>query len=126
MQQVVSNAFDRTLRDIRAGESLTELSEKLSELVAAVRATGKGGKLKYELTVKPASKGETVALMIVDNIDVKLPKSERAANIFFANDQNLLQRSDPRQRELELRSVPTPATPLREVEQVQVQAVKSV
>lgn len=109
MSEIVSNSFDRTLREMRNGQCVEELSEQLAGLVAAVRLTGRGGSLTFKLTVKPASRGETVALMLTDDVNVKMPKAERPSNIFFANENNLLQRSDPRQKELELRSVTSPA-----------------
>ncbi len=105
-ETTITNTFDKTLREIRAGLVITELSQKLSELVAAVRATGKGGKLRLDLAIKPASKGETVCVMVEDDITVKLPKPERANTIFYSTEDNLLQRNDPRQSEFELKEVP--------------------
>src|SRR5262252_4072062 len=102
----MSNTFDKTLREVRGGLVMTELSQKMTELVAAVRATGKGGKLTLELKIKPASKGETVCVMVEDDITVKLPKPEKATSVFYATEGNLLQRSDPRQKEFELQEVP--------------------
>ena len=99
------NAFEKTLREINEGKSVSDLSEALTNLVAAVRLTGRPGKLKYTLTVKPASKGETVTLMLADEIDVKTPKSERLTSVFFADQDNVLLRNDPRQKEFELRTV---------------------
>lgn len=111
----VSNTFEMTLREIRGGGALTELSTKLAELVAAVRATGKAGKLRLEIAVTPASRGEAVCLMLDDDISLKLPRLEKASSIFFATDQNLLQRQDPRQKEFELREVNPAPQEIREV-----------
>ena len=103
------------LREIRHGASLFELSEELNKLVAAVRATGKPGELTYTLKVSPASQGDVVTVQLSDQIRPKLPKPARAASIFYAGDNGLLQRSDPRQRTFDLREVPKPAVGVRQV-----------
>jgi hypothetical protein len=113
----IGNAFDKTLRELRGGFAMSELSERLGEVVAAVRLTGKKGKLRLELEVKPASRGETVCVMVEDEISTKIPKPDRITTIFYADEQNLLQRQDPRQKEFELRTVKAPEVtePLKEV-----------
>lgn len=106
----VNNTFDATLRQIRSGGAITELSTRLAEVVSAVRSSGRGGKLRLELTITPASRGETIAVTVEDEITVKLPRPEKASTIFYTNEQNLLQRTDPRQAEFDmLRKVETPA-----------------
>jgi hypothetical protein len=111
----IANTFEKTLREVRAGMAMSELSEGLANLVQAVRASGKGGKLVLELKIKPASKGETVCVFIEDEITVKAPKPEKASSIFFTTEDNLLQRQDPRQMVMELREVPAPKQELKEV-----------
>lgn len=101
-----SNAFEKTLRELRGGMSVSELSERLAEVVAAVRASGKPGKLKYELDIRPASRGEVTTLMITDRVRTSLPERERATSIFYTTEQNTLQRNDPRQKEFTLKAVP--------------------
>ncbi len=100
------NAFEKTLREMRNGRSLAELSEELAKLVEAVRATGKAGSIIYKLKVSPASEGDAVTLQLEDDLTVKQPKLARGASIFFANDQNALQRTDPRQGEFQITTVP--------------------
>jgi hypothetical protein len=102
----MQNSFERVLREMRHGRSLTELSEELTNLVAAVRQTGKGGELVYTIKVKPASQGDVVTVQLEDLVKMKVPKPARGASIFYASEENALQRSDPRQRELELQEVP--------------------
>lgn len=92
--------FVDTLKDIRHGDVIGELGAELADLVGAVRATGLGGMLTLSIRVKPASKGDVSALVLEDEIKVKLPKLPRGATILFATDENLLQRQDPRQPEL--------------------------
>ena len=104
--EINNNAFEKTLRDVRYGHAVTEASEKLAQLVQAVRASGKGGRFTLTLSVKPASRGDTSTLMVEDDIAVKLPKQEKPQSVFFATDQNLLQRNDPNQKEFVLKTVP--------------------
>jgi hypothetical protein len=101
----INNSFDKTLRELRHGAALDDCSKALAEVVAAVRATGKPGKLKLELSIVPTSRGDARCVTVHDDVAVKLPKGEKAITIFYADDENLLQRNDPRQRELALRQV---------------------
>jgi hypothetical protein len=109
MSEMKSNGFEVTLREMRGGRSLNELSEKLAELVAAVKQTGKAGSITYKLKVKPASAGDLVTLQLEDDLKPKIPELARGASIFFADDANVLQRTDPRQKEFTLTTVPSVA-----------------
>lgn len=100
------NSYEQTLREMRHGRSLAELSEELARLVAAVRDTGKAGSLTYQLTVKPASAGDIITVQLEDKVTPKIPQPPRGSSIFFANEENKLQRTDPRQREFDIREVP--------------------
>ena len=102
------NSYEQTLREMRHGRSLAELSEQLALLVAAVRDTGKAGSLTYKLTVKPASAGDVVTVQLEDDVKPLIPKPARGNSIFYANENNTLQRTDPRQREFDIREVPKP------------------
>lgn len=86
-----------TLMEIRQGDLLEELGEKLGELVGAVRATGKMGEIKLSLKVKPAAKG---VLALIDDLKVKLPEVAREATIFYPTEDNGLSRFDPEQMKL--------------------------
>lgn len=108
------NAFTRLLSEFRDGASLSELSEKLQLLVAAVRETGRKGKLTYTLSVKSAATGNE-ALIVLDEIELKAPRMERDVAIFFATEENRLQRDNPKQMRLDLRTVERPAVELKEV-----------
>lgn len=120
MNEVVTanNAFARTLQEVRSGYALSEASEKLAELVNAVRLTGRQGELVLRLRVKPASRGETVTLMVEDECSLKMPKADRPQTVFFAGEGNLLQRNDPRQQDLEFRTVPSPVVKPEELRKV--------
>jgi hypothetical protein len=117
------NAFTRLLSEFREGASLAELSTKLEGLVAAVRETGRKGKLTYTLMIRPASSGNE-ALVLLDEIEVKAPRADRDGAIFFATDENRLQRDNPKQMKLELREVEKPAAPeVKELPAVEAAAV---
>lgn len=102
------NHFLDTLRQLRGGLSLEELSAQLQSLVAAVQDTGRKGSLVYTLTVKPATAGSSFQLVLADDIKAKVPCLERSADIFFATKAHELTRDNPNQRSLELRAVPEP------------------
>lgn len=110
------NHFLDTLREMRGGISLEELSTQLHALVAAVQDTGKKGSLVYTLTVKPATAGSSFQLVVADAIKASVPCLERSADIFFATKNGELTRSNPNQRSLDLKVVAAPvAAPLTEV-----------
>lgn len=102
----MDNSFGNTLALIRDGDCVDEASQKLQELVAAVRETGKPGSLTITLKAKPATiRGAIGTLVIDDDVTVKLPKAGKAQSLFFATEANTLQRSDPNQQELQLKTV---------------------
>ncbi len=104
------------LNNLRAGTVADDLSEKLTELVAAVKEAGKTGTLTFRLKVAPASPGDVTKLLITDSIAVSKPEKVKPATLFFPSEDNALLRDDPNQRELNLRSVPAAAKPaLKEV-----------
>jgi len=92
--------FTDTLTELRAGETQDELTAHLRDLVLRVRETGRPGSITLTLKVKNASKGAGVALIIQDDIKVKLPVSEKGDTFLFADADGQLQRHDPRQPRL--------------------------
>jgi hypothetical protein len=111
----MSNKFLKTIEELRQGGAAHDLGEALTDLVKAVRETGRPGALTVKLTVKPASKGDVNTLLLEDAVTVKRPQPERGATIFFSTDDNGLQRNDPRQPELSGLRKPAEVTPLRTV-----------
>lgn len=105
----MSNTFEKTLREMRRGASLTELSEELARLVEAVLATSKAGTLTYKLTISPCGVGGDITVSVEDDIVTKIPRPARGSSIFFAGKNHVLQREDPRQSELPLAVKPLPA-----------------
>lgn len=92
--------FTDTLLDIRDGDVVHELTEQLRDIVQRVRETGRPGSLTLTIKVKNVSKGAGGALMLEDDIKVKLPVAEKGTTLLFATEDGQLQRNDPRQPRL--------------------------
>lgn len=103
-KQEPSNAFTRLLSEFRDGQSIAELSEALQACVAAARDTGKVAELKYTVKFTPSGN----AIVVTDKVDIKLPVVDRDQAIFFPTEQNTLQRDNPAQKTLDLRTVEKP------------------
>src|SRR5438067_1695194 len=102
-----TQAFAVFLQDLRDGRAHAEMSAGLADLLAAVKDTGKGGSITFQLKVKPGARGRDVdKVVITDNVKVDLPKPERGEDFFWVNDDNQLSRNHPRQQSLPLREVP--------------------
>lgn len=99
------NTFSTLLQNHRGGWAVDEASEKLQQLVEGVRQTGKGGTLTLKLKISPASRGAANALVVTDDIDVKIPVLDNDSSIFFATNDNQLVRDNPNQQQLPLRTV---------------------
>lgn len=96
--------FVQVVGEFAEGRTNDELSSALATLVQAVTATQKRGSLTLKLIVEP--NGEQM-IRLVDEITVKVPQRARGASIFFAGEDGSLLKRDPRQKELELRSIGT-------------------
>ena len=114
--------FEETIVQINNGATVAELSEALGKVVAAVRATGKSGSISLTLKVAPASKGNGDVLLVESLVKTKLPEAERGMTIFYATDNNLLVRNDPKQQTLPLRVVEFDQQP-RELREVKTNAL---
>lgn len=96
--------FTDTLRDLRNGKTLDDLSHQLAALVMAVEDTQRAGEIKLTLKIKPSAKGPWVH--IEDKIDVKMPEPDREATLFWPVDGEL-RRQDPRQSTFDLKAANT-------------------
>lgn len=94
--------FTDILGELAAGETLDTLTSDLAEIVTAVKATGKSGKLTLELTIKPNG---AHGVEITDKISTKEPRDDRGSTLFFNDKDGGLHRRDPRQQDLPLRQV---------------------
>lgn len=98
MNTAVNNAFPAMLGTLRKGLTVSELSDELTNLVRLVRETGKKGALTVTFKLQPSSGGE--AVLVTADWAVKEPRPEKDSTTFFATDDNVLVRHDPRQREM--------------------------
>lgn len=95
----MARAFSEVLKEVRDGDLATELAAKMQDLVAAVKATDKAGKIQLTLTLKPLKQG--AMLVLQDDVKLVLPEPEREDTTFvFATEDNDLTRRDPRQPKL--------------------------
>ena len=116
----MGRVFIDTLRDIRNGGLMNDLEDEITALVQAVRETARKGELKLTISVRPATKGNVEALLLEDKVELKRPKPEKGASIFFSTAEGVLSRKDSRQPELTgLREVPQirPATDAKDIPQ---------
>jgi hypothetical protein len=99
MDDQIDNNFIRVLGDVRKGKCIDEMSIKMAEVIEAVKATGKAGKLTLTLDVKPVPNSGGSQVQLLDEVKGKVPVPERIATLFFADDDGYLSRNDPRQRD---------------------------
>ena len=95
-----SNTFLATLQKHRSGGLLSDASTKLAELTAAVHATGKRGKLTIQLSVVPASAGES-CITLHDVVEAKIPRQPAPASIWFTTPAGELLKENPAQVEMQ-------------------------
>jgi hypothetical protein len=114
-EQRVVRPFAAFLQEQSGGSLHEELSQKLHDLIEAVRETGKAGSISLKVDVKPIAGADSRTLTVTDTVAAKLPRTERPKSIFFITDDGNLSRSDPRQPVITgLREVePTTKTQLR-------------
>ncbi len=89
--------FIDTMRDIRSGDLLDELGDKLNQLVDACNYTNKNGTLTLTLTIKPDEKTGTA--VIIDDVKTKTPK-EITATLFHITPEHNLSLRNPRQPDI--------------------------
>lgn len=95
------------LRDLGQGALVDDAGVALQTLVRDVQAIGKKGVLTIKVEVAPM-KGDSHALMVHAKTDVRPPASEPIGAVFFADDDGVLSKDDPRQMKLPLRDVAAP------------------
>lgn len=97
------NSFLTNLNTQRGGALLEELGDEYREVIAAVRETGKKGKLTVELDVHPGGGQDNEVLHIKDNVKVTKPEHDKKSSVYFSTQQNELTRQNPEQQELGVR-----------------------
>jgi hypothetical protein len=92
-----------TLRHIGGGVFIDTASDKLAELVAAVDASGKSGRIDLSISVKKATRGG--AMILSGKVKLTKPAEEPMEAMLFATPEGNLVADDPYQQKLELKSV---------------------
>lgn len=93
------NQFLLAIKELDEGNLLLDLHSAMGEVVAAVQATGKGGKVT--LTVKfTTAKNARNVMLLEPSIKTTLPRLEAQSTVMYANDDNELSRNDARQPRL--------------------------
>lgn len=88
-----------TLRDLRNGLLLDEMSEQMKELVNAVESTGKAGAMTLKIEIKPM-KDMDGAIVIKDTVTMRMPKIESSGTVLFVTPEGNTSRRNQRQDEL--------------------------
>lgn len=107
--------FSDWVAEQRRGELDTELADALREVAEHVAIHGKAGTLTLTIGVKPASKGDLSAVVVLDDVKTKLPRGDRSEAVWFIDGEGDLRRHDPRQLRIDVREVPETPTEPREV-----------
>jgi hypothetical protein len=97
-----------TLRHIGGGVFIDTASDKLAELVAAVDASGKAGRIALTIAVKKATRGG--AMLISGKVQLTKPAEEPMEVMLFATPEGNLVADNPHQQMLELKVANTAET----------------
>lgn len=98
--EATAQDFLAFLASVNKGRTANDLGERLQELVEAVENTGKGGTLALKLTIKPAGKTNSDAVIVTDEVLLKAPKAAPRESFFFPDGNHNLLRTDPNQNSL--------------------------
>lgn len=97
-------AFSIFLQEINAGQTHAALTSDLAELLQAVKAHGRAGKLTLTIKVVPGSKGTDIdKITVTADRTLSLPKPELPTDFFWLTDTAEPTRKHPRQHDLDLR-----------------------
>jgi hypothetical protein len=88
--------FTQFLQEQRKGGLHLDLTDGLAEVVRAVMEHGKQGTLAVSLKIKPIGDGQ---VQIIDAVKVGAPEGEKAASIFYTDEQGNVSRKNPHQQE---------------------------
>lgn len=115
MKLKIRPIFD-TLKALRHGVFLDEASEELTTLIAAIKATKKGGELILKLKIEPLKGGDIGKVIIKGIVSIKSPKPDPAADLMYTTDDDNLSTRNPYQREMELKAVDDATKPPLDVD----------
>lgn len=109
---ITANAFVQMLAQLRDGGFITECTEKIGQVIAAVKRTGSKGKLTISLDVLPDDKGEVRTVDILPDAKPKLPERKKKATTFFVvGEQSLSRTGVSEQPEFDFETRLAPAVP---------------
>ena len=91
--------FDEVLRQINNGRLVDEITDEMTEVISAVRSTGRPGKITVTLSLHPRGPNNE-QMEIRPIIKGAAPELGRPISLFYVNDDNGLQRDDPIQNPL--------------------------
>lgn len=100
----IDSGFLTLLQNHRGGQALCDLSEGLRKAIQAAQLQGKPAGIVLKIAIKPAGQG-CGAIIVADDIKVKLPENEKVTSFFYSDEAGNLHRNDPKQRELPLRTI---------------------
>jgi hypothetical protein len=108
--------FAATLLDFDKGRLHQELSEALWDVIQAVEAVKKTGRLTLTLMVAPMDDHDGSPLLVKGDVKTSLPKPTPQTTVMYTDNQGNLSRSNPAQPELEgLRVIEQPTQPVRSI-----------
>ncbi len=97
----IDSAFLTLLQHHRSGQVLNDLSAAMREATEAAQLQGKKAVITLKINIEPAAKAAG-AVVVTDDVKVKLPEPQTRGSFFFSDDRGNLFRDDPRQKELPL------------------------
>jgi len=105
----IDPSFSNLLQQHRLGGCLDELGQALRTVTDAALLTGNAGVITLKVMIDPTKSG---AVEIYDDIKITMPKAEKVGSLFFVGENGMLQRNNPNQLEMPLRSIQGGAAPV--------------
>jgi hypothetical protein len=99
MSKQAIRPFDEILRTINNGQLVDDLTDEMTEVISAIRSTGKAGKISVTLNLFPRGSDNT-QMEVRPSIKGTAPEMERRISLFYVNADDGLQRDDPLQNQL--------------------------
>jgi len=97
---IVAPDFGEFLDGLDRGRVTSDLGAALAEVTAAVKRTGKAGKVS--LTLSLGWDGKARMLRVAPNVTAKTPRLDRPEALFFVDEHGRPTKNDPAQYALEL------------------------
>lgn len=98
----VDSTFLTLLQQHRGGGCLQDVGQAIRNITDLAQTTGKPGGFTLKFVFDPTRSG---AVEVADDLKIVLPKSEKETSLFFVGENGVLQRNNPNQLEMSLRSI---------------------